>query len=254
MKLSVATMARNEEKIVPYFIHHYSDIVDEIIFVDNESTDNTEKIVKDLCSKFGIKLVYYKLQTGGFNESLKLQVYTSVQKNIFNTNSDWYILVDCDEFIYDKSNRLKDKLKDYYDSGYSFLKPNGYQMSELEFPEYKGIKITETCKMGCRDDVFDKPVIVHKDLKWIPSLGCHIANGFIDNHPVLPKVDEDILLLHYKLLGKQYRLDRIKQFANNLDDLGKQMLDNGINVQLKSSEESLSQDFDEKYSKRIKVI
>lgn len=254
MKLTVATMARNEEKIVPYFIHHYSDIVDEIIFIDNESTDNTEKIVKDMCSKFGVNLIYYPLKTGGFNESLKLQVYTSVQKNVFNTNSDWYILVDCDELIYDKSNQLKNKLIKYYDDGFLFIKPKGYQMSELEFPEYKGSKITDTCVMGCEDSGFDKPVIVHKELTWIPSLGCHLADGLVDRKPVSPKTDQDILLLHYKLLGNQYRIDRIRHFANNLDEYGKQMLDNGINTQLKATDQVLLDDFNRNYNKRHKVI
>lgn len=254
MKLTVATMARNEEKFIPYFIHHYSDIADEIVLIDNESTDNTAKIAHEMCSKFKVPLVYKYLQTNGFNESIKLNVYKAIQKNELNTNSDWYILVDCDELIHYKDGSLKQKIEEYYDNGYLFIKPKGYQMSEESFPIYSNSKITETCKMGTRDEGFDKPVIVHKDLLWEPSLGCHLANGFINGIPVLPKITEDIFLLHYKLLSSQYRIDRIREFSSNLDQTGHKMLDAGINIQLKATDEVLNSDFERIYKQREKII
>lgn len=253
-KLTVSTMAKNEEKIIPYFIHHYSQFVDEIIFIDNESTDNTANIVKELCLKFNIKLNYFYLKTNGFNEKLKIEVYTSIQKNILGTNSDWYIIVDADEFIYDKSADLRSKIKYAYDNGFLFIKPNGYQMIEDKFPEYDGIKITDKCKMGTKDEGFDKPIIVHKDLNWKPNLGCHVAAGFHGDMQVPPYSEDQILLLHYKFLGSKHGIDRIRHHGQNLDELGKLMLKHGINGQVNSSDEHLTNYFNELFSKREQII
>jgi glycosyltransferase involved in cell wall biosynthesis len=253
-KLTVSVLAKNEEKIIPYFIQHYSEIADEILFIDNQSTDNTASIVKDLCSKFNVKLNYQYFESNGFNEQLRIKLFTSIQKNLLSTNSDWYIIVDADEFIFDKSNNLRAKIKAAYDNGYLFIKPNGYQMTEDKFPEYDGIKITEKCKMGCRDEGFDKPIIVHKDLNWMPHLGCHVANGYNGDMQVPPYTDDEILLLHYKFLSSDYAISRIRHYGQNLDQLGKLMLQNGINQQVNASDKNLLDFFNQLYSKRTLVI
>jgi len=59
MKILVTTLARNEENIIPYFVHHYFDIADKIIIVDHQSTDNTIhealKTYNGLVLKYGQK-------------------------------------------------------------------------------------------------------------------------------------------------------------------------------------------------------
>lgn len=253
-KLTVSVLAKNEEKIIPYFIQHYAEIADEILFIDNESTDRTAQIVKDLCLKFNVKLNYNYFKSNGFNEQMRIKLFTSIQQNALGTNSDWYIIVDADEFIYDKSGNLRSKMKYAYDNGFLFIKPNGYQMIEDKFPDYDGVKITDKCKMGTKDEGFDKPIIVHKDLNWKPNLGCHVATGFHGDMQVPPYSDDQILLLHYKFLGSRHGIDRIRHYGQNLDELGKLMLQHGINGQVNSSDEHLTNYFNELFSKREQII
>lgn len=247
-------MCRNEEKIIPYFIQHYAGMVDEIILIDNQSTDNTAQIAKDMCKSLNQKLIYKELPSEGFSDLMKLQLFRSIQKNILKTDSDWYILVDSDEFIYHKSGKIKDSIEVSHLKGFMFIKPTGYQMSESSFPAYSGKKITDTCKMGCKDKGFDKPVIVHKDLDWAPRLGCHLAEGYYKGEERKPDDDSGLLLLHYKFLGFEHRLERVRHCLNRLDAQGKTLLANGIGGHLSASEEILKEEFDGIFAKREQII
>lgn len=248
-------MCRNEEKIIPYFIKHYAGMVDEIVLIDNDSTDKTAEIAMEMCHELNQKLIYRKLMTDGFNDGFKLQIFKSIHKNGLETNSDWYILIDTDEFIYDKTGDLRKTLQSSYDRGFLFVKPTGYQMSEESFPVYDGRKITDRCKMGCRDKGFDKPVIVHKDLTtWVPLAGCHIAHGLIAGRPVEPDTKHELLMLHYKFLGFEHRLERVRHVLNRLDDAGKMLLQNGIGGHLSASDQILREEYDGIFSRREQII
>lgn len=251
--LTVATMARNEEKIMPYFIRHYADIVDQIVIIDNDSTDKTEEIAKNLCKDLGVKLHYLKLKTGGFNDAMKLSIFKSIQQGEI-VPSDWYIIVDTDELIHDKSGDLKETLYKCYEDGYLYLKPTGYQMSEPEFPIYDGRKITDRCKMGCRDKGFDKPVVVHKSLTWHPLAGCHIAYGYSGVTPVEPFTKHEVLMLHYKFMGFDHRLERVRHVRDRLDSQGKQLLNSGIGTHTIVADEVLKEEYDGILSRREQIL
>ena len=68
MKVLVTTLVRNEERIIPYFIHHYSDIADKIVLVDHESDDATVELAQERASSLNVDLDVYTLQNNGYDE------------------------------------------------------------------------------------------------------------------------------------------------------------------------------------------
>ena len=46
MKVTLYTICYNEQEMLPYFLNHYSKMVDKIVVYDNQSTDNSRKILE----------------------------------------------------------------------------------------------------------------------------------------------------------------------------------------------------------------
>jgi len=55
--IHIYTVCRNEKKILPFFLKHYEYFCDKIIIHNNESTDNTLKILND---NQKVKIITYK--------------------------------------------------------------------------------------------------------------------------------------------------------------------------------------------------
>ena len=66
MKISLISLCRNEAPLVPYYIDHYENIVDEIIVFDNESTDGCDELLKQ-CPK--VRVISY-CTNGYFKEEM----------------------------------------------------------------------------------------------------------------------------------------------------------------------------------------
>ena len=95
MKLSVAMITLNEERILEKTLHSVKEIADEIIIVDSGSTDNTENIAK----KYGAKFFVEKWKGYG------------PQRNsaIDKCSNKWILNIDADEEI---SKELQEKIKE----------------------------------------------------------------------------------------------------------------------------------------------
>ena len=46
MKITLYTICYNEQEMLPYFLNHYSKMVDKIVVYDNQSTDNSRQILE----------------------------------------------------------------------------------------------------------------------------------------------------------------------------------------------------------------
>ncbi|MDH7476622.1 MAG: glycosyltransferase family 2 protein [Microgenomates group bacterium] len=95
LKLSVVSVVKNEEKNLRKTLNSVKDLADEIIVVDNLSTDKTVKIAK----KYRAKIYYYAGQSEG-----KQKLY-----GIDKTNNDWILFIDADEIV---SSSLKKEIKE----------------------------------------------------------------------------------------------------------------------------------------------
>ena len=94
MKIAVYTITYNEEDILPFFIEYYSKFADDIIIYDNNSTDNTVQIAKQY-SKVS------KIINVDTNDRLDDNMYIEIRNSCWkDSDYDYVILVDADEFIY----------------------------------------------------------------------------------------------------------------------------------------------------------
>ena len=95
MKISVAMITFNEEKILRKTLESVKNLVDEIVIVDSGSTDDTENIAKEFGARF------YKESWKGYGP----QRNSAIEK----CEGTWILNIDADEEI---SEELKNKILD----------------------------------------------------------------------------------------------------------------------------------------------
>ena len=196
MKIHSHILAWNEEKILPYTLDYYSTFCEKIFIYDNMSDDNSDEIYKRYPKVEVIKwdsnseineINYIKLKTESYKERSR------------NQNVDWVIVCDCDEFLYHPN--LIDVLVDYKNKGITVPKVCGHDMVSEIFPKYDGKLLVDKVKVGSeRYQPMCKNIIFNPDLDVNYGIGAHSFNCpnavFSD--------EEDLKLLHYKFLGKDY--------------------------------------------------
>lgn len=95
MKLSVAMITLNEERILEKTLKSLEGVADEIVIVDSGSTDKTEEIAK----KYGARFINQKWLGYGKQRNVAIE----------NATGDWVLNIDADEEI---SPKLAKKLKE----------------------------------------------------------------------------------------------------------------------------------------------
>ncbi len=110
MKLSICIITKNEEKDLPRCLESVKDLADEIIVVDDGSTDHTKEIAK----KYGAKIFEKKL------DSFAEQKNFAVEK----AGGDWIFSIDADE---ECTKELTEEIKKVIsDQGTVNSEMNGY--------------------------------------------------------------------------------------------------------------------------------
>lgn len=256
MKILVTTLARNEQSIIPYFVHHYFDIADKIVIVDHESTDNTIqealKTYNALVLRHGQKceLEILKMKNDGWDDHLSKTFKETLYKN-YRNDFDIVFTLDTDELWYHKHN-LRNHLEDLWKIRKERLciKPIGIQMMSENFPEYNNEKITSIVKTGLRDPGFDKPSCFSTKLNLYAGYGMHFAKHLDTQGNVVNLLhSQEIFMLHYKLLGFDYAFDRLKSTRKNLSPIGLELANNGVGKHLIDKEENLKKGFFEAFNK-----
>jgi hypothetical protein len=210
MKIHSHILAWNEEKILPYTLDYYSTFCEKIFIYDNMSDDNSDEIYKRYPKVEVIKwdsnneineINYIKLKTESYKERSR------------NQNVDWVIVCDCDEFLYHPN--LIDVVVDYKSKGITVPKVCGHDMVSEIFPEYDGKLLVDKVKVGSeRYQPMCKNIIFNPDLDVNYGIGAHSFN--CDN--AVFSETEELKLLHYKFLGKDYvkklYIDRAKRLSS----------------------------------------
>ncbi|MCL5069286.1 MAG: glycosyltransferase family 2 protein [Actinobacteria bacterium] len=114
MKLSAIVIAKNEEAMISECLDSLS-FCDEIIVINNDSSDKTENIAK----KLGAKV--YNLNTFDFSELRNL--------GLNKAQGEWLLYIDADERI---SNLLRESVKSHI-SNYEYRNIKAYKIKRKNF-------------------------------------------------------------------------------------------------------------------------
>ena len=217
MKIHAHIIAWNEERILPFTLDYYSSFCDKIIIYDNMSDDGSDKIYKKYDK---VSVIKWRNPDGKYDELAQVNIRNSAYKNSRNKDVDWVIVCDCDELLYHPN--LIEKLEEYKKCGVTVPKIDGHDMCSEEFPEYDGGLITDKIKVGSETyDVMSKNIIFDPKLDIKFGIGSHsfkAQNGTFSD-------EAELMLLHYKFLGKEHVLWRYGKLAERRN---KQMQDSKL--------------------------
>ncbi len=209
MKITLYIICYNEQLILPHLLNYYSTIVDKIVVYDNESTDNTLKILNEYKGNLEIR-------TFKTNQQLRDDIHSKIKNTCWiGDDSDYCIINDADEFIYHPFG-LRNYLEQNKD--YDYITSEGYQMVSDEFPSDYSKLIMDQIKTGVFDEYYCKLNIINPkrviDINFKP--GNHEVHYEVVD-PVLKTIENSgVKLLHYKFIGEDYILNRWKHYPNRM--------------------------------------
>ena len=210
--VTIYNISFNEEIILQKFIDHYKYQFPncEIVIYDNQSTDKT----KEIALKNGCKILEYNS-----NNEIRDDLYLEIKNNCWkDSNTDWVLIVDTDEFIYINEEQLKNEES----LGKTIISFEGWNLITMSNnPDIIDLDL----KWGSRAVQYDKSYLFNKKLikKINYSAGCHYCapKGKVQYS------ENKYLMCHWKALGLNYMINRHTEFGKRMS---KQNLDKGWGV------------------------
>jgi glycosyltransferase involved in cell wall biosynthesis len=200
MKVLTIAMMRDDAPIVPYFVRHYRQFSDVLIF-DDHSTDNSAAIAAT--EGASVRPVDDEDDSLGLQERL-LRAKNHAWKPVRET-VDWIIAVDVDEFLYHEN--MSYVLRRARELEATVLAPCGYQMVSDRPPRGSGLITNEICR-GVISPLYSK-LCCFNPLKIDEinfDIGGHYTAPTGAGVTLLPY--PGLKLLHYHYLGVEYTLER----------------------------------------------
>ena len=192
MKIVVITLTFQERVIIPFFLRHYERFADRIVVYDGRSTDGTRELVE----QHSLANLYDHDTGGVLDDEENVRIKNEAYKQ---EDADWYIVVDCDEFIY-HAKGVRTLLEHYTRLGVTFPGVEGWDMIGEKIP-FDGL-LTEHIRMGVRNwRYLDKQCVFAKGVNPVYAPGAHSCAP-TGNVVVSPEID--LKLLHYKYLSLEY--------------------------------------------------
>jgi len=213
MKIHAYIIAYNEEKLLPFTLDYYSTFCEKIFIYDNLSTDSSDEIYKKYDKVIVSKFQSEDSQNEIIQKNIKSNEYRKYSRN---SDVDWVITIDCDEFIYHPN--LIEKLKEYKENGITVIQTSGHEMVSKTFPIYDGELLPNKIKIGS-----EKMPMLSKSIIFNPKIDINFDTGahkFISNKTILSP-NNDIKILHYKCLGKEYVTNIYKERFERLSNSSK---------------------------------
>jgi glycosyltransferase involved in cell wall biosynthesis len=244
MRITLYTFCYNEKEIIPYFLNHYSKIVDKIVVYDNQSTDNSVELLKSF------KGCEIEIRDYITNNEIQDDTLIKVKNNCWkDDNSDYIIVVDIDEFIYHPN--LREFLESHPDVDY--FKPVGYDMVSDGVPTDYSKQIYEIIREGAPSINYSKKALFKREYVTETnfSYGCHAAH-YRGKKPLVEYVSNgDLKLLHYKCIDLEYVIAKHKHYGERRSDYNKKM---GLGLHYGFSRERIEQDFNTLKSNAKQIV
>jgi hypothetical protein len=193
----------NEERLLPFFFHHYDAFVTRYFIFDHDSTDRSRQILK---AHPHITLGKFEVRGDSYVSSA-CDFYNHAWKESRH-RADWVVICNIDEHLehpdfagfFDRAHK----------SGATIFASEGFEMITGSFPK-ETAPLREQTRRGCRSEVLDKASIFN------PNAIREINYG-TGRHGCTPQgcivwAAERVRLLHYKYLGLDYLQQRIAELG-----------------------------------------
>lgn len=192
MRVRLYCICRDEIRILPYFLRHYTPWVEKLIFYDDHSVDGTRELI---ASTPKCELRDWPGERGLVDDQF-LEFANEAWKEA-RGKCEYVIFVDADEFLYHPN--ILGILTGYFHQDIDVPQIQGYTMVSRTFPTTQG-QIYDEVRRGFPDGIWSKPAIFRKHMFW--TVGRH----GVDYTRFNPKSSSlaEIKLLHYRGLGIDY--------------------------------------------------
>ena len=216
MTITLYTFCYNEQEMLPYFLNHYSKIVDKIVVYNNESTDSSMDILNSF-NGCEIEIRDY-ITNNEYQEESLIKLKNNCWKN---EQSDYVIVLDVDEILYHPN------LREFLESNpdYDYFKPVGYDMVSDSVPTDYTKQIYEIIKDGVPSTNFSKKALFKREFvnETNFSYGAHGAN-YKGKKPLKEYISKgDLKLLHYKCIDLEYVIAKHKHYGERRSSHSKKM-------------------------------
>jgi len=233
----------NEEKILPFVFDYYDAFVQSFYFYDNDSTDNSEQIIR---SKTNAMIT--KFHTEGNDNTIKVKIKNNCWKKS-RGKADYVIVCDMDEFIFHP--QMKEFLLNAMKQKKTLFHPHGYEMYAESYPMYKkGCLLTEIVKRGVPSEWYDKCILFDPcgivEINYEPGAHKCFPLGCI-NEVCTP----ELKLLHYKNIGVEDVIERYRIYLKRQSLNDKKQ---NFSTHYKEKEESIRKRFEEALSEAEVVV
>ena len=205
MKIETYVLACNEEKIMPYFLRHYTPF-SEIILLESASLDHTAQMVSDAGGA-----VWHYDHPDEINDQLFLDMKNSCWRE---SEADWVIIVDADEYVYHPNLvQILERTE------HTIFLPRLFNMFHERFPTTTGQiyeEVTGGREGGAKMNLFKPKEITRINY----AIGCHNASpaGNINLG-----INSEIMTLHMRHLGSDYVIERNARASKRLSALNRSM-------------------------------
>lgn len=233
MKIEVYAVCHNEERLLPYFLRHYSQFASMTVY-DNQSTDKSVQIA----TAGGAKVIPFDTQ-GEFREDIMTEIRNTCWKE---SKADWVIVCDIDELVYHED--LPKALSSIHGT---VILPRMFNMYADVFPTTKG-QIYEEVNMGM--DINSKMNIFKpSEIKAMNyDVGCHNAKP--EGNYIL-NLRSDIITMHFKQMSPEYVISRNYYLHARQSEINRI---NGWNWHFGESAEATLNNFRDAKPRLVKII
>jgi glycosyltransferase involved in cell wall biosynthesis len=233
MKIEVYAVCHNEERLLPYFLRHYSQFASMTVY-DNQSTDKSVQIA----TAGGAKVIPFDTQ-GEFREDIMTEIRNTCWKE---SKADWVIVCDIDELVYHED--LPTALSSIHGT---VILPRMFNMYADFFPTTKG-QIYEEVNMGV--DINSKMNIFKpSEIKAMNyDVGCHNAKP--EGNYIL-NLRSDIITMHFKQMSPEYVISRNYYLHARQSEINRI---NGWNWHFGESAEATLNNFRDAKPRLVKII
>lgn len=155
----VFTICRNEARMMPFFLRHYSTFAEKIVVYDEQSDDGTREILQR-----SPIVELREWPNKGLNDEKFIECVNSTVGDC-----DWIIFADVDELLYHP-----DILRVLEEAKEDMIRATGYALiSERGFPHHSAPQIYRYVRTGIRQPNYDKLICWRSGVRVFHTIGRH---------------------------------------------------------------------------------